>query len=193
MTRTFDPWVGSKYWSDGFNGVRVLILGESHYGEPGTEKSVLTSEVVKEWAQQKRFRFFTVTQKLVSGLESNSWVSNEQRKEFWELVAFYNFIQTFPGSEPRYRPTQKMWSEAASPFLSTLEDLSPHVLVVLGYELQLHMPETPKKILVCSVQHPSSRGFRYEHWQPVVRSTIRAALENIAQQGAPGNAKKRRA
>jgi len=54
--RIFDPWVGSKYRSSGFGGVRVLILGESHYGI-GTESATFTTDVVKEWGQDKRTAF----------------------------------------------------------------------------------------------------------------------------------------
>lgn len=27
----FKPWVGKKYLSEGYNGKRILVLGESHY------------------------------------------------------------------------------------------------------------------------------------------------------------------
>lgn len=56
--RVFDPWVGSKYWSTGYGGVRVLILGESHYGDIGTESATFTTEVVKKWGQDNRLKFF---------------------------------------------------------------------------------------------------------------------------------------
>lgn len=177
--RAFDPWVGKKYWLEGLSGVRVLLLGESHYGDAGTESPTFTAEIVKEWAQSKRSRFFTVVQKLVLGLGASDWVSDEQRSEFWERVAFYNFVQAFSGGEPRVRPSAQMWSAAAKPFLATVEELKPQVLVVLGYELQGHLPIIPPGIRVCEVQHPSSRGFRYERWQP----TIRAAIQSAAMGG----------
>lgn len=170
--RTFDPWVGSKCWTEGLSGVRVLILGESHYDDPGTENHSFTIEVVRKWAQEKRHRFFTVTQKLVLGLGSNDWVSNEQR----------NFVQSFPGAKPRQRPTQEMWSAATIPFLDTVQELKPQVLIVLGYELQRYLPVTPTGIRVCGVQHPSSRGFQYEQWQPAIRSALQSAAQTCATQ-----------
>ena len=170
--RVFDPWVGSKYWTEGLSGVRVFVLGESHYGDAGTESRSFTTEVVKEWAQEKRHRFFTVTQRLISGLGSET---DEQRAEFWEHVAFYNFVQAFPGSEPRQRPTPEMWSGAAVPFLATVQELKPHLVVVLGYELQSNLPTLPEGIHVCSVQHPSSRGFQYEQWQSAIRLALQSA------------------
>ena len=173
---TFKPWVGNKYWSDGLKGVRVLILGESHYGDEGTHNPDFTKEVVKEWGQEKRNRFFTVVQKLVLGQGAGP-VSDEQRSDFWEHVAFYNFVQSLVGTGPRERPTQEMWAAAKAPFLSTVSELKPQVLVVLGFELADNLPVLPSEVRVCTVQHPSSNGFSYEQWQP----EILAALRSFAQ------------
>ena len=181
--RVFDPWVGNKYWSEGLSGIRVLILGESHYGEVGSERLTFTTEVVTEWAQEKRSRFFTVTQKLVAGLSSDEWVSDEQRADFWEHVAFYNFVQAFPGTEPRYRPTQEMWLEAAPAFAATVAELSPQVIVALGVELQNNIPVVPAGIHMCGAQHPSSWGFQYEQWQPAIQAALKMAVSGGTQPG----------
>jgi hypothetical protein len=159
--RVFDPWIGSQYRSEGLRGVRILILGESHYGDIGTESATFTTEVVKEWGQKKRHRFFTVTQKLVAGIGKGESVTDEQRAAFWEQVAFYNFVQAFPGPQPRTRPTKEDWADAAPVFLATMADLKPQVVVVLGVQLQGHLPDIPNSIQVCFVRHPSSRGFQY--------------------------------
>jgi len=186
--RVFDPWVGNKYWSVGFASVRILILGESHYGDIGTESTAFTTKVVREYAQEKRSRFFTITQKLVAGISPDDWVSDEERAAFWEQVAFYNFVQAFPGSEPRCRPTQEMWSAATAAFFRTLAELKPQVVVVLGFELQANLPEVPSGIHVCFARHPSSWGFQYEQWQPAIQAAIKAAaMGGGAQQGAPAD------
>jgi hypothetical protein len=65
--RVFDPWIGSRYMSDGIRGIRLLILGEAHYGISGHETNAFTTEVVRSLGQQGRFRFFSTTQRLVSG------------------------------------------------------------------------------------------------------------------------------
>ena len=33
--RVFDPWIGEFYRSEGISGIRLWILGESHYGPAG--------------------------------------------------------------------------------------------------------------------------------------------------------------
>ena len=81
-------------------------------------------------------RFFTSTQKLVAGIGTDVWVTDEQRSAFWEQVAFYNFVQAFTGSEARCRPTQKMWVAASPAFLATIAELKPQVVVVLGIKLK---------------------------------------------------------
>jgi hypothetical protein len=171
--RTFDPWIGSRYVTDGVRGIRLLIIGESHYAKPEEQRSTFTAEIVRTRGQQGRFRFFTVIQRLVSG--GRGPLPNVDRSEFWERVAFYNYIQSFPGPRPRWRPTPEMWLAAREPFLHTLSELSPQLLLVLGNELFLNLPKLPGEMNVCPVPHPSSRGFRYAEWQPKVQAALEVA------------------
>lgn len=180
--RTFEPWVGSKYCSEGLSGVRILILGESHYGDIGEERSSFTVEVVRTRGQEKRDAFFTKVQKLVAGLAAGDWVSDQQRSEFWEQVAFYNFVQSFC-SGPRCRPTAEMWAAAVAPFLETVRELRPQILVVLGRELESHLPEIPAEVKVCGAQHPSWPGFQYEPWQSALQRALQTAASNSTHQG----------
>ncbi len=190
-SRTFEPWVGALYWKEGFVSLRILILGESHYGEAGTECPSFTREAVEEWGQKRRNRFFTVVQKLISDIPIGVWVSDEERKSFWEHVAFYNFIQSFPGDLPRERPTTEMWTAAQGSFVATVQELQPHLIVVLGFDLARNLPSLPSDVTVCDLQHPSSRGFRCTEWQEKVRSAIAEVSTRVAaQQGAPRDALK---
>jgi len=170
--RTFEPWIGSRYATVGVGGVKLLILGESHYGPTGDERATFTTEMIRQLGQQGRFRFYTATQRLVSG--GRGWLPDAERSAFWEQVAFYNYVQSFPGPRARWRPTPEMWSAAKAPFLQTLAEVEPQVLLVLGRELRRNLPELPTGASVCAVQHPSSRGFRYADWQPSVQATLGA-------------------
>lgn len=171
MKRTFEPWVGSRYYSEGYNGARILILGESHYGKPDEETPDFTQIVIRALGQQKRFRFFTVVQKTVSN--ETGWISDDQRRDFWERVAYYNYIQKLVGDWSRIRPTKQMWHDAKEPLLSTLTELSPQILIILGFELYENLPELPESLICCPIQHPSSRGYRYADWQPDIQLAIR--------------------
>jgi hypothetical protein len=173
--RTFDPWVGQHYLTKGVSGVRVMVLGESHYGTAGTESAGFTQSVVRDIGQQRRHRFFTTVQKLILGL-GPGWLSPESRAEFWETVAFYNFVQTFVGHEARMRPTEAMWQAGAKPFLQTLEELKPDFLLVLGKELTRWVPELPQDLKVLALPHPASMGFRCAVHQPTIQAIFDSLL-----------------
>lgn len=169
-SRTFEPWVGSHYNKDGFNGIRILILGESHYGTKDLERSSFTREVVNDLGQNRRNRFFTVVQMLITGIPKGTRISNEDRQSFWEQVAFYNFIQSIVGEKSGIRPTAEMWKSAKGPFVATVQELKPDLIVVLGNELQDHLPKID--VMLCNLKHPSSRGFGLYEWQEKVKNTI---------------------
>jgi hypothetical protein len=181
--RTFDPWIGSQYRSEGYRGVRLLILGEAHYSSE-RERSTFTIEMIRSLAQQGRFRFYSATQRLVVG--GRGWLSEPERRDFWERVAFYNYIQTFPGSRPRERPTPEMWAAARAPFLATIAELDPQLVLVLGRELRRNLPELPTRLKACEVPHPSSRGFRYATWQPEVQAALNEAVNSLVAPSTNG-------
>ena len=175
--RTFDPWIGSRFKTDGLRAMRLLILGEAHYGTGDAEhRRRHTTEIVRLLGQQGRYRFYTVTQRLVSGEQAR--LTDAERADFWEQVAFYNYIQAFPGPKAQWRPTPEMWAAAREPFLQTIDEVAPRIVLVLGRELYRNIPQIPASISVCAVQHPSSRGFRYSQWQPVVRAAMDAVAAN---------------
>jgi len=162
---TFKPWIGSKYATNNMFGKRVLVLGESHYGAPEDRVPEMTVNAVRRWAQEERAAFFTKTAKLLLGLDSNTWLSDEQRAEVWEHVAFYNFVQQCPGEYSRIRPTLDMWQAGRQPFLEVVRALKPDVILVLGKQLSSWLPQLPNHIRMCNVQHPST-GFDYNLWNP---------------------------
>jgi hypothetical protein len=172
--RTFNPWVGSLYRNEGIGGKRLLILGESHYGGPACDYPTFTTEIIEEMALQKgRLPFFARIQRLVVG--GRGVFSDEERNDFWQRVAFYNYIQTaleVLGD----RPTGEMWQSAQSAFIETLNELSPDIVLVLGIELRRNMPAISNGITYCEIQHPSAIGFSYDRWQPIVRKALGGML-----------------
>ena len=171
--RKFDPWEGKRYGSDGLFGIRLLILGEAHYGRPEELVASNTIDVVRKLGQQKRFRFFTVAMSLVLGRRGP--FSDAERAEFWERVAYCNFIQSFPGAGPRKGPTPDQWLAGREPLLFTLAELKPQLLLVLGKNLRNYLPELPEYVHPCYVGHPSGQGFRYDELWPKVREAVAAA------------------
>ncbi|ENT4838116.1 TPA: hypothetical protein ACNHSB_004962, partial [Escherichia coli] len=99
----FQPWVGDHYHSSRY-GVRVMVLGESHYGEPEDYAPDFTQHVINEHAFQPGLRFFTIATNLLRGTTDEP--TAEERREAWQHVAFYNYVQEFVGDAGRIRPTR---------------------------------------------------------------------------------------
>lgn len=173
---TFLPWVGVDYHTKGLRGRRVLVVGESHYGEPGTEEEKVTQEVVERYALRHPMTFFTRTTKILLGLDAIDGLAQSQRDDLWRRIAFCNFVQSYlPG--PRCRPTREQWSEGRAPFQGIVADLLPELVVVLGRELWHYMPirETGPPLgfptgrlgsggpgsLAVGIRHPSAWGSPY--------------------------------
>lgn len=180
----FKPWIGQRYENRELFGLRVLLLGESHYGESGEENYNFTIDVVKHWGQERRHSFFTITAKFVLGKGAREWISDEERKHFWEKVAFYNYVQELVGNDSRIRPTEEMWESAKTSFLALCEELKPELVIVLGKELCWNLPEIPSNYTYCCVRHPSS-GFSYKKEMPTLLDAIATAQKAFNNQIKP--------
>lgn len=168
----FYPWVGSNYENSMF-GIKILILGESHYAEHDDEPdSDWTKHVIKHNAQDNPNAFFTKITKAVLGLNSGAELSEETRSNFWEHVAFYNYVQGIVGESGRIRPTNEMWKGAERPFLSVVESLKPDVVIVLGAMLGEWVPTLNNDVKVAYLYHPSSGYFNYEGAIPAIKKAM---------------------
>lgn len=181
----FKPWIGAKYASsDNLFNRRILVLGESHYGPAGTEHSDTTIEVVTHFTQGgARHAFFTKIAKVLLGLDETRWLSPAMLAEVYENIAFYNYLPMFAGDWARQRPSPELWEAGQGPFRRVLEDLKPDLVLVLGKELNHHVPQLPPGVHRCPIQHPST-GFSYAEWGPLV---AKAMIEPARQSGMAGH------
>ena len=175
----FRPWKGERYGRESRFGVRLLVLGESHYGECGTETSDFTTAVVREWAQTHRHAFFTVISKILL-CKPNGRIDNETRGEVWNHVAFYNFVQSFVGDRSRIRPNSRQWIEAQAPFKEVLHHLQPDAVLVLGYRLGEHILDFPVGVEFEVIGHPSSYRMRYDKAIPSFEGLIARAKARVS-------------
>lgn len=111
---------------------RLLVLGESHYGGPDSDYPGFTQFIVQQFGLTKRDRYFTTTAKLVLGIPSGVYLTDDARRAFWNAVAFYNYVPALVGATSRVRPTEDQWARGAEIFHGVLEDLQPHMILVLG-------------------------------------------------------------
>lgn len=133
----FRPWVGSSYSTDGFAGLRVMLLGESHYTGSDEPRPTITEEVVERYLEKGGMDFFT---KAMRSVDPECETTGDSRRAFWNSVAFYQFVQQSVGSGPGQRPTDAMWKESVGPFVTVLNQLRPDAIVVFGKTLWKHLP-----------------------------------------------------
>ena len=175
----FHPWIGERYCANDRFGVRVLVLGESHYGQEGNETSDETKGVVETFTQRartgrgERLRFFTVVANILRG--QRGWIDDSDLAEVFQEIAFYNFVQTFVGDGPRGDPTFRQWVDAQAPLKTVLQALRPDAVLVLGLELWEHILDWPEDIDHAVIAHPSSSHCRYEDVIPAFHRLVQRA------------------
>ena len=199
----FQPWVGETFAGGAVDGVRLLVVGESHYGDVSDvpDLRTLTKVVIRNHIDRPRERLFGRIEQLVG---NGPLPDRAARVAFWNRIAFYNFVQeVLP--QLGDRPTVKQWSEARSPFLSVLRTLRPQAVLVLGKVMWDSLSVPPlfesRSIDVAGApylfrwritrdystiatwaNHPSgSRGFKMATWRPHVLALLLAASEAAAE------------
>lgn len=122
----FNPWEGPNYKSA---VPRLLIVGESHYDWEGRSQplSMVTISVVEHWMEKPSQFFTNIVATCIGHLPDT-----KERKEFWQSVAFYNYIQEFAGNSPRIRPLQSLWPASKAAFFEVISSLMPELVLILG-------------------------------------------------------------
>ncbi|MET3891055.1 hypothetical protein ABIE41_002131 [Bosea sp. OAE506] len=185
----FEPWVGSRYRDQ---PVRLLLLGESHYGgdetrdpEPGS-----TNRVVAEWKSGGwAVRYLTTAARLITGKER--WQIDKAAD--LEGIAFYNFVQVNVG-DLRNRPTWAQFQASAPAFKMVLRQIDPTHVLATGKGLWDAMPnfdlgpgqdvdlagakrhigryETPSGSALATMIPHLSRGFSSPIWHGPVKAFL---------------------
>ena len=174
----FQPWVGDNYKNE---NPKILVLGESHYGNADANKEIFTQNVIKSLALriQGRHRFFTMVAKTLLD-KTNYLLNDDDSKELWNKVSFYNYIQDFVGDKSRTRPQEYMWKEARKPFQEVLEMLNPDIIIVTGKELGNYIKrdiENFENKIFCFWSHPSGFG-RFDYQKSL--EDFKIALEKLS-------------
>ena len=177
---TFHPWVGARYGRESRFGVRLLVLGESHYDDDSEFSDCgFTQEVVRTWGQNNRARFFTIIAKVLRG--SEDWIDDDPRSEIWEHTTFYNFVQSVV-SGPRTPPKFRQWCEAQTPFTTVLQSLNPDAVLMLGWRLAEHVLHQPENVMFGDIAHPSSSQLRYEEAIPAFKKLLDDTKRRIVRE-----------
>ena len=134
----FLPYVGRRY-KDGWNGHRVLLLGESHYREDGMTDA---PEHTRPFARfhfdgmQNAVRepgqgiFFSALDRLLADSEKPT---PSLAAEAWKRIAFVNLSQVLAGTASNHRPKVRHMKDGAEVLVnSILPILRPTAILVLG-------------------------------------------------------------
>jgi hypothetical protein len=185
----FQPWMGQHYGSSSLFKIPVLIVGESNYGESRGSReqdAQFTHELIQNFMTcEWNLRFFNNIQRCF--VETAH--SPESRHEFWQSVAFYDYIQDWLPSHS-LPPTEEMWTAAKPVFQTVVAQLQPRCILFvckrLYYRVASQYPATILPVgtvehpacqiesaLASSIRHPSRNGFR--NARPIVQALITAA------------------
>lgn len=194
----FDPWVPESEHSR-LEGVRLLILGESHYEEPN--KGVLDSSekdpnftigIVRRWGAQPegRQRFFANLYEMVTG---EPWRLDADHDRLWQHVWFYNYVQALVSSGGGKTPTKAQFEASECQFRSVLERVRPEAVIVMGVRLWQAMATQDEwvedmagalgrvcayrladgsRVFAAHTWHPSAPAFSPGKWHPRVKSYL---------------------
>lgn len=134
----FKPWVGSEYNSGGVYGKKVLVLGESHYGD-ATDATDETIGVVKEFVYEywgaPYQQTFLCFERALAGRELNQ----EEREQLWNSIMFYNYFQKST-TGPRTEPDMTAQKDSEEAFRELLESYQPDAIIVWGQRLYNLLP-----------------------------------------------------
>ncbi|BFG77823.1 hypothetical protein PTKU46_58560 [Paraburkholderia terrae] len=176
----FMPWIGSKYEAEGFRGLRVLVVAESHYGSKRSERPTATPELVKALGQRlkhpdatarlRKHPHFARIVTAASGAASASVVTTPERADFWERVCYYNFLQEFVPAA-RVAPPAESWSAGKAAFLDVLATLRPDVVIAFSKRLGRILMPLCDDVPLARVHHPST-GFAYARWNSVITEAL---------------------
>lgn len=137
----FRPWIGSRYDS---TSPKVLVVGESHYGIPVTEREATTEIVRRQFGEGKdvertfeRYRSLSAIERTVAGRQD---LRADLSRDFWDSISLYNFVQA-ELSDVHVRPTSAQFSASVDAFCDVVLTLEPDVVVVFGTQTWRHLPE----------------------------------------------------
>lgn len=136
----FLPLVGDKY-NTGWNGKRVMVLGESHYcASPEQAVPQITNQIITDLydASSEHESYKNTYTKFANAFAGHSLSFNE-RRNLWHSVLFYNYVQV-PISGPRKSPIVQEFISSETAFFEILYTYNPDYIISWGKRLYCNLP-----------------------------------------------------
>lgn len=128
----FVPFVGGEYEEGLIDGLRVLLLGESHYGKHEKATRDLTISEFEDLAHDMPKIWHGFWGKLQRIAARDPKPSQEKAGVAWRHIAFANFVQQLAGERPRQRPDRAAWKTGNDALPVMLDRLQPNAVLILG-------------------------------------------------------------
>jgi hypothetical protein len=162
----FRPWVGENYKSAGFNGKRILVLGESCYCGGCLPDGDCADGEPQDWWEEEEWKVCrdkipdVVTgflaykngdpQKLKPAWSMRTYrrftdifmghkCTPDETQAFWNSFVLYTYVQTSLEG-PSISPNQEEWATGEKPFFEAIAEYSPDVIIAWGRRLWNNMP-----------------------------------------------------
>jgi hypothetical protein len=177
----FRPWVGENYKTKGFNGKRILVLGESCYcgtcpdcggntllpggkeGEDWWEEGcrnkipeVVTGFLAYTKGEPKKWSMRTYRR--FTDIFMGHKCTVEETQNFWKSFILYDYVQTAMEG-PSITPVDWEWKTGEEPFFEVLAEYNPDIIIVWSRELWDNMPKT--SLIDNSFKNRWGDGLRY--------------------------------
>ena len=138
----FQPWVGKAY-ERGISGVKVMVLGESHYcARPEDDNSMVTMRIIRHILNpDAEFEPFMNTYTKFERALAGENLDALGKESLWNSIVFYNYVQK-PMTGPRIAPTAAEFRDSEAAFFQILERYRPDCVLVWGKRLYDHLPQT---------------------------------------------------
>jgi len=153
----FEPWVRENYYHSCW-GLRVLIVSESHY-EHDPERRARGELIPRDETQKIMYRRATEetrrahTTKIATSFLGHRPVHNGgEMWDFWNSVAFYNFVQEGM-SGPYERPNGDAFTRSIPGFYTVLSMLKPQFVAVFWLQSLGRTRRSPPSGNRANLQH----------------------------------------
>lgn len=175
----FKPWVGENYETGIHQGKKLMILGESHYcANPETEATEdITIKVIEDlldpFSEHEGYK--NTYTKFAKAVVGEKQFSDETKKEFWQHVIFYNYVQTAI-SGARVSPTTEQFRNSEQAFFEIISQYQPDLIIVWGKRLYNNLPQQGTQLPDLQISQGIYAGESSEVWSYTIEGKTIALL-----------------
>lgn len=175
----FKPWVGENYETGIHQGKKLMILGESHYcANPETEATEnITIKIIEDlldpFSEHEGYK--NTYTKFAKAVVGEKQFSDETKKEFWQHVIFYNYVQTAI-SGARVSPTTEQFRNSEQAFFEIISQYQPNLIIVWGKRLYNNLPQQGTQLPDLQISQGIYAGESSEVWSYTIGGKTIALL-----------------